>query len=340
MKKALGLLAFTLMGMVSGQQLSFNNFPPFLTTVTDAKAAGQGDIGVASAPDVFSQRWNPSKYVFADRKRAFGLTHIPLRKSDFAGFSQANLSFYNRLDDRRAYAMSIHFFGYDTQQTAIFSDNFQGNQKAYELAIDASYIMKLSNRFSMGVSGRFLSLRGTGFQREPSLLSDAASLYGVDVSAFYSGNEIAYSKFNGLWRAGMHLYNLRGKLPENPDSVEKNIPTLLKVGAGFDFIFNQDHTLAINTEFKTALNTNMSNPNTVSQKGAILALGSEYAIKEQLFLRTGYSYGIQRATDRFLALGAGLGSKDYIFDIAFILANQSEENPIRSKFRFSISIEL
>ena len=47
-----------------------NMFNPINTSVTsqtiapDARAAGMGDVGVATDPDVVSQYWNPAKYPF------------------------------------------------------------------------------------------------------------------------------------------------------------------------------------------------------------------------------------------------------------------------------------
>ena len=35
------------------------------TIAPDARAAGMGDVGVATDPDVNSQYWNPAKYPFA-----------------------------------------------------------------------------------------------------------------------------------------------------------------------------------------------------------------------------------------------------------------------------------
>ena len=37
---------------------------PSLTIAPDAHAAGMGDLGAATAPDLNSQHWNPSKYAF------------------------------------------------------------------------------------------------------------------------------------------------------------------------------------------------------------------------------------------------------------------------------------
>ena len=46
---------------------------PFLLIASDARAASMGDMGVATSVDVYSQFWNPSKYVFSESKSGFGL---------------------------------------------------------------------------------------------------------------------------------------------------------------------------------------------------------------------------------------------------------------------------
>ena len=39
---------------------------PFVLIAADARAAGLGDIGVATSADAFSQQWNPAKYIFSN----------------------------------------------------------------------------------------------------------------------------------------------------------------------------------------------------------------------------------------------------------------------------------
>ena len=47
------------------QDRSITTGVPFLQIAADARAAGMGDIGVATSPDTYSQQWNPAKYAFA-----------------------------------------------------------------------------------------------------------------------------------------------------------------------------------------------------------------------------------------------------------------------------------
>ena len=78
-------------GDINGQQnkaITVNN--NFISISTDAIAAGKGGIGVATAPDVFSQSWNPSKYMFSDKKSEIGLTQIATNSRFLKDFSQLN----------------------------------------------------------------------------------------------------------------------------------------------------------------------------------------------------------------------------------------------------------
>ena len=63
-------VALVMLTSVAKAQDKKNMFNPINTSVTsqtiapDARAAGMGDVGVATDPDVVSQYWNPAKYPF------------------------------------------------------------------------------------------------------------------------------------------------------------------------------------------------------------------------------------------------------------------------------------
>ncbi|WP_159025475.1 PorV/PorQ family protein [Aquimarina sp. Aq78] len=307
----------------------------FIGIATDARAAGQGDIGVATSADAFSQFWNPSKYIFSDKKIEIGITQIPGKKEEFNEFSQLNLSFYNKLNNRSAYSISFRGYSYNINEFQFVQVNLEG-------AIDGAYTLRLGDTFAMSVGGRFILLQG----KVPLLdgFSDTSSLYGVDVSGFYYGNEIAYKKINGRWRAGFGFSNLRGKSLNDNKSVEIYAPSTLRVGAGFDFIFDQDKMLGITTEYKTLLDSYVENANgeklDFGLEGSVIALGLEFAYKEKLIARSGYSHGINRLTDSFISIGTGFHGKYVDLDIAGLLGLSEEENPIREKLRLSLSLNL
>ncbi|WP_282081345.1 PorV/PorQ family protein [Aquimarina algiphila] len=307
----------------------------FISIATDARAAGQGDIGVATSADAFSQFWNPSKYIFSDKKIEIGITQIPGKKEEFNEFNQLNLIFYNKLNNRSAYSISFRGYSYNINRFQFVQVNLEG-------AIDGAYTLRLGDEFAMSVGGRFILLQG----KAPLLdgFSDTSSLYGVDVSGFYYGNEIAYKKINGRWRAGFNFSNLRGKSLNDNKDVEIYAPSTLRLGTGFDFIFNQDKMLGITTEYKTLLDSYVENANgeklDFGLEGSVIALGLEFSHKEKLIARTGYSHGINRLTDSFVSIGTGLQGKYVDVDISYLLGLSEEENPIRQKLRVSLSLDL
>lgn len=312
----------------------------FLSVMTDARAAGQGDIGVATSADAFSQYWNPAKYVFSDKSFEIGVTQGFPNRTEFNEFSQLNFIFYNKMDERSAYALSVRNYAYTINE---FID-FGTFNPTHEVAIDGSYTLKLSNVFAMSVAGRFISLKG----KVPSLdgFNDkaATSLYGIDVSGYFYGNEIAYKNFNGRWRAGFNFSNLRGKSLNDTKDIEIYAPSLLKTGIGFDFVFDLDHILAITTTYKMLLDDYTKNesgePLIYGIEGSVWALGLEYTYREKLVFRTGFSKGINRVTDTFGSLGAGFKGRYAEIDISFLLGLSEDENLIREKIRVSLGLDL
>jgi hypothetical protein len=312
----------------------------FIGVVTDARAAGQGDIGVATSADAFFQFWNPAKHVFSDKKIEIGITQIFGKNEEFNELNQLNLNFYNKLNARSAYGLGFRGYAYKINQFIAFRKAIQKTAK--EISIDGSYALRLSNTFAMSVGGRFILLG----DKAPLLdgFSNQSSLYGIDISGFYYGNEIAYKKFNGRWRAGFDFSNLRGRSLNDNTNIEIYAPSTLRVGTGFDFIFNQDKILGITTEYKTLLDSYVENANgeqlDFGLKGSVIALGLEFAYKEKLIARTGYSHGINRLTDSFVSIGTGFQGKYVDLDIASLLGLSKEENPIREKLRVSLSLNL
>ena len=83
---------------------------PFLTIAADARSAGMGDMGVATSTDAFSQQWNPAKFAFAERKMGIGVSYTPYLESIITDISLLNASFYNKINEQSAFAVSLRYF--------------------------------------------------------------------------------------------------------------------------------------------------------------------------------------------------------------------------------------
>ncbi|MBT8376746.1 MAG: type IX secretion system outer membrane channel protein PorV, partial [Bacteroidia bacterium] len=78
--------------------------------------------------------------------------------------------------------------------------------------------------------------------------ANAANSFGVDITGFYQGEEEAYNDFNGRWRAGFAIQNLGPKFKYDDAGRENFQPTNLRLGGGFDFIFDDYNKLALTAE--------------------------------------------------------------------------------------------
>lgn len=228
---------------------------PFLLIAADARAAGMGDQGVATSSDVFSQQWNPAKYAFALKSQGLSLNYTPYLTSIANDISLGQVTYYNKFDDRMAFAGSLRYFGLGDIELRNSPDDPGVIRSPNELAVDLSYALKLSERFSMSVAGRFISsnLRIPEAQGGSSDAS-AATSYAFDISAFYQSEETAFTDFDGRWRAGFNFQNLGPKISYDADDLSTNfLPSNLRLGGGFDFIFDEYNTIGVNVEFSKLL---------------------------------------------------------------------------------------
>lgn len=224
---------------------------PFVLIAADARAAAMGDMGVATSVDGFSQQWNPSKYAFSETKSGIAVSYTPYLSKLVNDIFLGNITYFNRLDERSAFAASFRYFSLGDIE---FRDNEISQaliQRPNELTIDASYALRLSDLFAMSVAMRYLrsDLRLPNVDAVPT----SANTFGVDISGYYQSEEQAYSDFNGRWRGGFAIQNLGPKFKYDEGGQENFQPTTLRLGGGFDFIFDEYNKLAVTAEVSKLL---------------------------------------------------------------------------------------
>ena len=224
---------------------------PFLLIASDARAASMGDMGVATSVDTYSQFWNPSKYVFSETKSGFGLSYTPYLSKLVNDISLGNLTYFNRINERSAFAVSLRYFSLG--EIEIIQDEFSQAliEKPNEMTMDISYSLRLADQFSMGVALRYL--RSDLRIQAVDETAKAASSYAVDISAYYQGEEQSYGDIDGRWRAGMIIQNLGPKIKYDESGRETFLPTNLRLGGGFYFLLDQYNKVSVTAEFAKLL---------------------------------------------------------------------------------------
>ncbi|MEO2062604.1 MAG: type IX secretion system outer membrane channel protein PorV [Christiangramia sp.] len=341
---------------------------PFLLVAADARAAGMGDQGVATSPDVFSQQWNPAKYAFASRENGISVSYTPYLSEIVNDIFLGSLNYYHKLDDRSALAGSLRYFSLGSIETRQYFEQNPILVNPNELTFDLSYSLKLSEQVSMAVAGRYLR-SDLGLQDEEDL--GAASTFGVDVAAYYESDQITMSSFDGQWRLGANISNIGPKMKYDDAGQENFIPTNLKIGGGFDFIFDSENKLGTYLEVNKLL---VPTPQDFDGDGDIdgeddveynsigsiegifksfgdapdgfseelkeftLALGAEYWYREKFALRAGYfNESDQKGFRKFFSLGAGFAYESVVIDASYLFNTSSVPSPLEGTLRFGLS---
>ena len=341
---------------------------PFLMISADARASGLGEQGVATSPDAFSQHWNPAKYVFLEKNSAVGVSYTPYLSKLVSDVFLANINYYNIIDERSSWSTSFKYFSLGDIDILQNPQDIPYLENPNEFTLDASYILKLSDYFSMGVTGRFL-MSDVKLQSVSSDSSSANS-FAVDISGFYQSEERAYENFNGLWRFGFNLSNLGPKMKYEELGKENFIPTNLKLGSAFDFIFDSFNKLSINLEFNKLLVPSPSIPilNSNNQvigynqadvnflsglfksfgdapdgfseelKEITLALGLEYTYDNSFALRIGYfGENENKGARKYVTFGTGFTLEDINLDLSYLLSTSDVISPLENTLRFSFT---
>ena len=219
---------------------------PFTLIAPDSRAAGVGDQGVATSVDGFSQQWNPAKYAFSEAKSGLGLSFTPYLTRLVNDISISYATYFNRLNEFSAVSASVKYFSLGEIILTQDANDPGLAVNPNEYAVDVAYSLKLSDQFSMAVGLRYFRSALRIGQVDPN--ANPGSSFGADITGYYQSEEEAYNDFNGRWRAGFAIQNLGPRFTYDDGGEDVFQPTNLRLGGGFDFIFDQNSKLALTAE--------------------------------------------------------------------------------------------
>lgn len=250
------LLLFTILiasQILKAQERVITTGVPFMMVAADARAAGMADQGVATSTDAYSQQWNPAKYAFASDKFGISMNYTPYLTQLVNDISLGQLTFYNRINERSAFAGSLRYFGLGEIELRQNFDDPANIVKPNELAVDGSYSLKLSPTFSMAVAGRYI--RSNLKIADVNTDSKPGKSFCVDIAGFFQSEEIAFNDFNGRYRLGFNFQNLGPKISyDNNAQISSNfLPANMRLGGGFDFILDDYNKVSVNLELAKLL---------------------------------------------------------------------------------------
>ena len=360
-------------GILNAQDRVITTGVPFLMISPDARAAGMGELGVATSADAYSQQWNPAKYIFSISERGLALSYTPYLSKLVDDIFLGNLNYYKHLNDRSAWAFSLKYFSLgDIQFNELIGGSIidQGLERPNELTLDLSYSLKLSPFFSMGIAGRYIR---SDLKITSESGSKSANSLGVDVSAFYQGQEFQFTNNNkGLFRFGINISNVGPRLNYDVGGQKNFIPSNLKFGTGLDLILDSSNIFGIYLEFNKLLVPSpvssynelgifqgYKQPDISFLKGILTsftdaedgikeefqeityAIGLEYKFAESFSIRTGYfNENENKGSRKYLTMGTGFNIGFIEMDISYLFSTSKVRNPLENTIRFSTTFKL
>ncbi len=373
MNKSLFILSMLLIGMHTSQAQDEPNpittAAPFLMIAPDARSGGMGDLGVATSPDANSQHFNPAKYAFGESQYTIGINYTPWLRNLTNDVFVSSVTFANRIDEGSAWGASFKFFSLGTIELTDQAGNPIGSENPNELSVDASYALKLSESFSLGVGVRYI--RSDFALRVENSNLKTVNTFAVDVAGYYQSDEKNYGDFNGRWRGGFNISNIGPKVSLTDGGRESFIPTNLRLGAGFDFILDDLNTITANLELNKLLVP--TPPIRDNQTGEIIdgqddnvgfiggifqsfgdapggfseelkeftwALGAEYQYDQTFAFRAGYfNESDLKGARKFFTLGAGFKFRSTKLDMSYLINSTDINNPLENTLRFSLTFD-
>ena len=337
---------------------------PFLRISSDARAAGMGDLALATSADVNSSLWNLGKVPFNSSKGGLSASYTPWLKDILSDVYLASLVGYYHLDENQSVSGSLRYFSLGNIQ---FTDNLGNDLNTFsprELGIDVGYSRKLSDKIGVGVGLKYIysnladgAAAGSNYQ--------AASAVAGDISFYFNGHN---SEGQG-WAMGAVLSNLGSKIAYSDNADQKDyIPANFGLGATYTKVSNSSNRFTVGVDLnKLLVPTPPAFPATAQQitdyrsksvvsswfssfadapggfgeemKEFQASIGAEYIYNDQFALRAGYFHeDATKGNRQYFTMGVGVKYTNYGVDFSYLLPSGSgvDRNPLSNTLRFSL----
>lgn len=342
---------------------------PFLKISPDAKSGGMGDQGVATSSDVFSQFWNAAKYPFAKNSSGVGVNYTPYMSKLTSDVFLLYGSYYTFLDDEERSTLSASLYYFNMGEVNMTSLNAstgtvtdEGTVKPNEFSLDLAYGLKLSDNYSMAVTGRFIrSDLGSGFNSNNTL--KAANTFAVDVAGYYmSPKHQSFGDYEGRIKGGWAIQNLGPKLDYSGDENSRSyLPTTARLGAGYDLYIDDLNRFSLSVEGSKLLvpgpqfigNDSNGRPQyEIANVGPIAGIGKSFKNKQSIMLSGGAEYSYDDAfairagyftesqsqgARQFATVGVGLKYQSFGLDLSYLINMSKVNSALDNTLRFGLT---
>lgn len=340
------------------------------TIAPDARAAGMGDVGAATDPDVNSQYWNPAKYPFCISRAGIALNYTPWLRQLVNDIDLAYLSGYYRIGDYSAISGSLRYFSLGEVYTGSGDDAM--TVKPYEMSLDVAYSLMLSERFSIAAAIRWLY---SDLRYDYSEDASPASAVAADLACYYN-NYINIGQRECQLGLGLNISNIGSKITYFGDERSNFLPANMRLGASLMVPVDEYNRFTIAADANKLLVPTVPKQNegeskeeyeqrvideynNVSAISGIFksfhdapgglkeelqeiqwSVGAEYVYHDQFTLRAGYHHQSENKGNlKYFTVGGGFRMNVFSLDVGYVIAT-AKNNPLDQTLRFTLAFDM
>ena len=351
-------------------------FNPVNTSVTsqtiapDARAAGMGDVGAATDPDVNSQFWNPAKYPFCISRAGVALNYTPWLRQLVSDMDLAYLAGYYRIGDYSAVSASLRYFSLGEVMTSDDANAMTINP--YEMSVDVAYSLMLSEKFSIAAAVRWIYSDLTYDYTDDT---SPGSAFAADLACYYN-NYINLGDRECQLGIGLNISKIGSKITFGGDDNSEFIPTNMRLGAALMVPIDEYNRFTISADANKLLVPTYPKQEEdestedyqqrvqkdyydVSSISGIFksfgdapggfkeemqeinwSVGAEYIYNDKFSLRAGYHHEAENKGNRkYFTVGAGFRMSAFTLDCGYVIAT-AKSNPLDQTLRFTLGFDM
>lgn len=356
-------------------------FNPVNTSVTsqmiapDARAAGMGDVGVATDPDVNSQYWNPAKYPFCISRAGVSLNYTPWLRQLVSDMDLAYLSGYYRIGDYSAVSASLRYFSLGEVMTDYNGETGESSGMTinpYEMSFDVAYSLMLSEKFSLAAAVRWIYSDLTYDYTDDT---SPGSAFAADIACYYN-DYINIGARECQLGIGLNISNIGSKISFGGSEDSEFIPTNMRLGFALMVPIDEFNRFTIAADANKLLVPTYPKLEDgesseayeqrvqkeyydVSSISGIFksfgdapggfkeelqeinwSVGAEYVYNDKFTLRAGYHHESENKGNRkYFTVGAGFRMSAFSLDCGYVIAT-AKSNPLDQTLRFTLGFDM
>ncbi len=339
------------------------------TIAPDARAAGMGDVGAATDPDVNSQYWNPAKYPFCISRAGVALNYTPWLRQLVNDMDLAYLAGYYRIGDHSAVSASLRYFSLGE---VMMNGDDGMTINPYEMSIDVAYSLMLSEKFSLAAAVRWIYSDITYDYTEDT---KAASAFGADIACYYQ-DYIMIGQRECQLGLGLNISNIGSKITFGGDDNSEFIPTNMRLGASLMVPIDEYNRFTIaadanklliptyplqedgesTEDYQQRVQRDYYDISSISgifksfgdAPGGFKeelqeirwSVGAEYVYNDKFSLRAGYHHESENKGNlKYFTFGAGFRMSAFSLDCGYVWAT-AKSNPLDQTLRFTLAFDM